>query len=73
MVIPELALVAGHPPLAAMVLVTEYVPGVLAARFTVPVDALMDRPVAALNVPATPPPLNTGEGSVPFWQYGEAE
>lgn len=52
-------------------LVTVYVPGVLAAKFTCPVEVLTKtNPVVDENVPATPPPLNTGLGLTPFGQYG---
>jgi hypothetical protein len=58
-----------HPPEAAMVLVTVYVPAVLAARLTSPVLTLTKtRPVADEKVPATPPPLKTGKGFVPLLQ-----
>jgi hypothetical protein len=54
-----------------MVLVTVYVPGVLAARFTWPVEALTKtNPAVEENVPATPPPLNAGDGSASSEQYG---
>ena len=66
------ALTAGHAPEAGMVLVTVYVPGVLAAKFTRPVAAVMLNPAVDVNVPAVPPPLNVGEGFAAFWQYGEA-
>ena len=73
MVMLVVAVAEGQPPEAGMVLVTVYVPGVVAARFTDPVDGSMLNPGAAENVPALPPPLNTGEGSVPPWQNEEAE
>ena len=68
------ALTAGHPPDAAIVFVTVYVPGVLADKFTCPVAVLTNTnpPEDAVNVPATPPPLNVGEGLAALWQYGEA-
>jgi hypothetical protein len=65
------AVTTGHPPDEAMVLVTVYVPGVLAARLTAPVEELIDNPAVELNVPATPPPENTGEGFAAVAQYGE--
>jgi hypothetical protein len=73
MVMLAVAVTAGHPPEAAIVFVTVYVPTVLEARFTKPLEALMLNPEGlAVNVPATPPPLNAGEGLVPLWQYGDA-
>lgn len=56
------------PQLPPTVLITVYVPAVLAERSTRPVEALMLNPAVELNVPAVPPAANTGEGSVPFWQ-----
>jgi hypothetical protein len=67
-VIMEEAVTTGHPPDAAIVFVTVYVPEVLADKFTTPVEALMLKPAAELNVPATPPPLNVGEGLAASWQ-----
>src|SRR6218665_1101888 len=55
-----------------MVFVTVYVPGVLAAKSICPVDVLMNTsPAVDENVPATPPPINVGNGLEAFWQYGE--
>lgn len=72
MVMLAVALAAAHPPEAAMVLVTVYVPAVLAARSTWPVPVFTNtNPAVEENVPAVPPPLNVGNGFVPFWQYGE--
>jgi hypothetical protein len=52
-----------------MVLVTVYVPGVLAAKSICPVLALTNtNPAVDENVPATPPPLNVGEGLAAFLQ-----
>ena len=57
------AVTVGHPPDAAIVFVTVYVPGVLADRLTCPVAVLTKTsPAVEENVPATPPPLNVGEG-----------
>ena len=57
------AVTAAHPPDAAIVLVTVYVPGVLATRFTWPVAVLTNTsPAVDENVPATPLPLNVGLG-----------
>jgi hypothetical protein len=58
----EVAIAAEHPPDAAIVLVTVYVPTVLPDKFTTPVAALILKPAVEVNVPATPPPLNVGEG-----------
>ena len=70
-VIGLVAVTAAHPPDAAIVLVTVYVPGVLAARFTWPVAVLTKTsPAVDENVPATPPPLNVGLGLAAVWQYG---
>lgn len=71
MVMLAVAVTAGHPPEAAIVLVTVYVPAVLAARFTAPVAALITSPAEDVNVPAVPPPLKVGDGFAAFWQYGE--
>ena len=59
-----------QPPNAEIVFVTVYVPGVLAVKFTAPVVELILKPDVEVNVPATPPPLNVGDGLLPFWQYG---
>ena len=72
MVTELVAITAGHPPAAAIVLVTVYVPGVLADRSISPVAALTNtKPGVDENVPATPPPLNVGEGFAALLQYGE--
>ena len=69
----DVAVLEGHPPEPAIVLVTVYVPAVLAERFTCPVLALTKtNPAVDVNVPATLPPPKVGEGLVAFWQYGEA-
>ena len=61
------AVTEGHPPDAAIVFVTVYVPGVLADKLTCPVEVLTKtNPAVELNVPATPPPLNVGEGLAAF-------
>ena len=71
-VIEKIAVTAAHPAEAAMVFTTVYVPGVLVAKVINPVAGFIVNPAVELNVPATPPPLNTGDGSVPVvWQYGE--
>ena len=64
--------VAGHAPLAAIVLVTVYVPGVDKLRFTAPLLAIFKPPVD-VKAPATPPPENTGVRLVAFCHYGFAE
>ena len=62
MVMVAVATTAAHPPEAAMVLVTVYVPAVLPDRLTTPVEALILKPAVEVNTPATPPPLNVGDG-----------
>jgi hypothetical protein len=65
----DVAVTVGHPPEAAIVFVTVYVPAVLAARLISPVAVLTKTsPVPALNVPAVPPPVNTGVGFAADWQ-----
>ena len=58
-----------HPPAAAMVLVTTYVPGVLVAVVITPVAALMLRPVAGVtvNVPAVAPVSKVGIAVPKLW------
>jgi hypothetical protein len=69
MVIEEVAVTTGQPLAAGIVFVTVYVPAVLAARLISPVAVLTKTsPVPALNVPAVPPPVNTGVGFVADWQ-----
>ena len=69
MIKEEVAVTMPHPPAAAIVFVTVYVPGVLEARLTCPVAILTNtRPAVDENVPATPPPLNVGDGFDPFEQ-----
>ena len=66
------AVTAGHPPAAATVFVTVYVPAVLDAKFTWPVEVLTKtKPAVELKVPATPPPLNVGDGFAAVLQYGD--
>jgi hypothetical protein len=58
MVTWEVADTALHPPAAAIVLVTVYVPGVLPERLIWPVAVLTKtNPAVELKIPATPPPL----------------
>ena len=45
----------GQPPLAGTVYVTVYIPGVLVASVTAPVDALMLRPAVEVYVPPVVP------------------
>ena len=72
MVMEPVAVTTAHPPDAAMVFVTVYVPAVLDARFTCPVEALTKTsPADDENVPAMPPPLYVGVGLAAFEQYGE--
>jgi len=63
---------AAQPPEAAMLLVTVYVPGVLADKSICPVVVLTNTKPAgtALNTPALAPDANVGNGSLPFSQYG---
>jgi hypothetical protein len=70
MVIVAVENVEAQPPEAATVFVTVYVPGVLDARFTSPVVALMNNPGPALNVPVLAPAFIVGDGFIPVWQYG---
>ena len=61
------AVTAAHPPDATIVLVTVYVPAVLADKLICPVAVLTNtRPTVDENVPATPPPLNVGLGFAAF-------
>jgi len=54
------------------VLVTVYMPGVLAEIFICPVLVLTNTsPAVEENVPAVPPPLNDGLGFEAFGQYGD--
>ena len=63
---------AAQPPLAAIPLVIEYVPGALLARSISPVALLTNtRPAgAAENIPALAPVLKVGVGLLADWQYG---
>ena len=63
-VINAVEVTAGHPPEAAIVLVIVSVTNGLADRFTKPVAELITVPNEEVNVPATPPPLNVGNGLV---------
>jgi hypothetical protein len=63
-VILEVAVIAGHPPDAGSVLVTVYVPAVLPDKLITPVEELILSPAVEVNVPATAPPVNVGEGFV---------
>ena len=68
-VIELVAVTKAQPPAAAMVLVTVYVPAVLAERSTRPVAVFKKTsPVVEEKIPATPPPLKVGVGSVPLLQ-----
>lgn len=74
LIVIELLCVTDEQPLAAaIVLVTVKVPAELPERFTKPELELIDRPDVAVNVPATPPPVNVGKGLLPLIQYGVAE
>jgi hypothetical protein len=63
-----------QPPLAAMVLVIEYVPGVLAARLICPVLVLTNTSPAGeeVNSPPLAPGPNVGVGLAALEQYGPA-
>ena len=61
-VIVVVAVSAGQGPDTGTILVTVYVPGVLADKFTRPVFELMFNPAVDVNVPALPPPINIGNG-----------
>ena len=68
-VITFVAVSAGQPPDAAMILVTVYVPAILPTRFTSPVAVLTNtNPAVELNVPALDPGGNVGKGLIAFWQ-----
>jgi hypothetical protein len=70
----EVAVTTPHPPDAAIVLVTVYIPGVLADRFTCPVAVFTKtKPAVDENVPAIPFPLKVGEGFAALLQYGVPE
>ena len=74
MIIGAVAVTIPHPPDAAIVLVTVYDPAVLADRSTWPVaEFTKTNPGVDENIPATPPPLNVGNGSAPLLQYGVPE
>jgi hypothetical protein len=67
MVTVAVAVAEAHPPLAAIELVTVYVPGVLVVRLICPVFTFTNtRPPVDENVPALPPPEKVGKGLVPF-------
>ena len=62
--------IAEQPPEAAMVLITVYVPGVLADKSTCPVVVLTKTKAGeALKIPALAPGPKVGKGSVPSGQY----
>ena len=50
------AVCTAHPPAAAIVFVTIYVPGALKLKFKSPVAEFIDNPTIELNVPEIPPP-----------------
>ncbi len=58
----------GQAPEAAIVLVTEYVPGELVAKLTRPVPEFITNPVVELNVPALAPLTKLGAGFEPVVQ-----
>ncbi len=73
MVTCVVAVAAAQPPLAAMLLVTVYMPGVEEARVITPVVALMVRPVVEVNTPPLAPVPKLGVGLVvPLTQNVEA-
>ena len=57
-----------QPPVLAMVLVTVWGPGLLADKSIVPLEAILS-PALPVKVPATPPLINWGDGSVALEQY----
>ena len=68
-VIELVAVTCEHPPDAATVLVTVYVPGVLAGMLICPVLALTNTsPAVDVKVPAVAPVANVGEGLAAFLQ-----
>jgi hypothetical protein len=70
-VIDVVAVTIPHPPEAAIVFVTVYVPGVLAERSICPVEAFRKiSPGVEVNIPAVPLPLKVGRGSPSLLQYG---
>lgn len=73
--IGKVAVAAAQPPLAAMVLVTVYEPGVLADRSIWPVLTFTNTSPAGVaeNVPALAPEPNAGLGLAPFLQNGDPE
>jgi hypothetical protein len=73
-VIVELNVLAGHDPLAGMVFVIVYVPGVEVAKLTCPVLVLTKESPAgeAEKTPALAPAGNTGEAAIWLGQYGPA-
>lgn len=74
LIVIELVCVTEEQPLAAaIVLVTVKVPAELPERLTKPEVEFINRPEVAVNVPATPPPVNVGNGLLPLIQYGVAE
>jgi hypothetical protein len=68
----EVATFEGHPPLALIVFVMVYGPGLLAARSISPVLVFTNTSPAGddVKLPADPPTGNVGNGFTPPWQYG---
>jgi hypothetical protein len=66
----EVAVLAGHPPLALIVFVTVYVAGLLAVRSISPVLVFTKTKPAGdeLNCPGEAPAGKTGSGFGPPWQ-----
>jgi hypothetical protein len=61
------ATTAAQPPPAAIVFVTVYAPPGLDAKVTTPVTgSIINPPGEEVKAPATPPPLNVGEGFAPL-------
>ena len=70
-VILLVAVIILQPPAATIVLVTVYVPAVLADKFTCPVEvSTKTKPDVDENIPALPPPMNVGKGFDSVEQYG---
>ena len=67
MVMGDVAMTWSHPLEAVMVFVTVYVPAVLAARFTCPVEgSVNNNPAVEENTPLTAPEPMTGDGFAEF-------
>ena len=68
-VISLVAVTTAQPPAAAIVLVTVYIPGVLADKLISPEAAFTNtKPAEDEKTPAPPPPLNVGKGLIALAQ-----